>query len=95
MALQASVGSEWVTGVMTQISALYAPLRPGIAIVGATLDGQIRGNARVQAALLSQSSPVIADAIKSLQLLVVPAIYDVASGRVTELPPIQSVVATP
>lgn len=94
-AVAAAASSARVTGVMTQISALYAPLRPGIAIGGNTLDGQIRANARVQAALLSQASPVISDAIKNLQLLVVPAIYDVSSGRVTELPPIQSVTASP
>ena len=72
----------------TQISALYAALRRGVALGGSSVDNQVRANARVQAGLLTSSSPAISDALKAGQLAVVPAYYDVATGRVTELPPI-------
>ena len=81
--------------LMTSISALYAPLRAGVALGGSTVDGQIRANARYQAALLTFSSPVISDAIKINQLAVVPAYYDIASGRVTELPPLTGAIPIP
>jgi len=79
----------------TQISALYALLRAGVTLGGSGVDNQSRANARVQAALLTTSSPAISDALKTGQVAVVPAYYDVASGRVTELPPIVGVTATP
>jgi carbonic anhydrase len=76
----------------TQISALYAPLRPAVILGGANcpgptcLDDRIRTNARIQAIILRESSPVLSDRTKSNQLLVVAAHYDLASGRVTLLP---------
>jgi carbonic anhydrase len=80
----------------TQISALYAPLRPGVALGGSSVDNQIRANARVQAALLSQTSPALLDATRTPnQLKIVPAYYDLGTGRVTELPPLVSVTASP
>jgi LysM repeat protein len=49
----------------------------------------------VQASLLANSSPAISDAIKVGQVVVVPAYYDVSTGRVTELPPLVGVTGTP
>lgn len=52
---------------------------------GKDLDAAIKANANIQAALLRDSSPVIADAIKQKQLTVVAAFYDLASGKVSLL----------
>jgi carbonic anhydrase len=52
---------------------------------GPDLDAVIDANAKIQATLLSQASPLIAGAIKEGQLLVVPARYDLVSGQVTLL----------
>jgi carbonic anhydrase len=45
----------------------------------------IDANARIQATLLSEASPVIAGAIKEGKLQVVPARYDIVSGKVSLL----------
>jgi carbonic anhydrase len=52
---------------------------------GKDLDAAIKANAKIQAALLRESSPVIADGIKKKQLTVVAAVYDLASGKVTQV----------
>jgi carbonic anhydrase len=52
---------------------------------GGNLDAAIDANARMQATLLSDASPVIAEAIKEGKLMVVPARYDIASGKVSLL----------
>jgi carbonic anhydrase len=68
-----------------QISALYAPLRPAVTAAGGNLDAAIDANARIQATLLSEASPVIAGAIRDGKLVCVPARYDIASGKVSLL----------
>ena len=52
---------------------------------GPDLDAAIDANARIQASVLSQASPVLAGAIKEGNLKVVPARYDIASGKVSLL----------
>jgi carbonic anhydrase len=79
-ALKAAIQGKAVPG---QISVLYAPLRPAIDQAGASLDAAIDANARIQAGLLRQASPVIAGMIKEGNLKVVAARYDLASGKVT------------
>lgn len=68
-----------------QISGLYRYIRPAVDRAGTNIDAAIRANATMQAALLRESSPVIAGAVKSNELRVVAAYYDLASGRVSLL----------
>jgi carbonic anhydrase len=79
-AVKAAIEGKAVPG---QISVLYAPLRPAVDAAGGNLDAAI--DARMQATLLSEASPVIAGAIKEGKLVVVPARYDIASGKVSLL----------
>ncbi|MDE1930622.1 MAG: carbonic anhydrase [Alphaproteobacteria bacterium] len=81
-AVKASIDAKAVPG---QISALYRYIRPAVDQAGKDLDAAIKANAKIQAALLRDSSPVIADAIKQKQLTVVAAFYDLASGKVSLL----------
>src|SRR5436853_6784458 len=78
----------------SQISALYAPLRPAVILANCQpsttpaqcLDERIRLNARIQAITLRDSSPLINKAVKAGDLKVVAAYYDIASGVVNLLP---------
>lgn len=81
-AVKATIEGKMVPG---QISALYAPIRPAVDRAGPDLDATIDANARIQASVLSQASPVLAGAIKEGNLKVVPARYDIASGKVSLL----------
>src|SRR4051794_535872 len=81
-AVKATIEGKAVPG---QISALYAPIRPAVDAAGPDLDAVIDANAKIQASLLSEASPLIVGAIKEGQLLVVPARYDLVSGQVTLL----------
>ena len=81
-AVKATIEGKEVPG---QISALYAPIRPAVDAAGDNLDAAIDANAKIQATLLSEASTIIAGAIKDGKLKVVPARYDIASGKVTLL----------
>jgi carbonic anhydrase len=81
-AVKATIEAKAVPG---QISVLYSPIRPAVDAAGANLDAAIDANARIQATLLSEASPVIAGAIKEGKLQVVPARYDIVSGKVSLL----------
>jgi carbonic anhydrase len=81
-AVKAAIEGKAVPG---QISALYAPLRMAVDQAGPNLDAAIDANARIQAELLSKASVVIGGAIKEGKLKVVPARYDLASGKVSLL----------
>ena len=83
-AVKATIDGKPVPG---QISALYAPLRPGIERAGADLTAAIKANAQVQADLLRTASPVIAPLVKTGKMKVVAAYYDLASGKVAILGP--------
>ncbi len=65
-----------------QISALYAFIRPAVDRAGTDIDKAIRLNASMQARLLAHASPVLAGAIAERRLRIVPAYYDVGSGKV-------------
>jgi carbonic anhydrase len=78
-AVKATIDAKAVPG---QISTLYRYIRPAVDQAGAGLDAATKANARIQANLLRESSPVLADLIKQKQLIVVPAFYDVATGKV-------------
>jgi carbonic anhydrase len=81
-AVKASIEAKAVPG---QISALYAYIRPAVDQAGPDLEAAIKANARIQAALLRQSSPVLAGHIKENQLKIVAGYYDLSSGKVTLL----------
>jgi len=85
-AIKAAIANDDVPG---QISALFPPLRAAIYTSPKPDALSVtRQNAIVQAAKLRLSSTVIAKAVDAGTLKVVPAVYDVSSGRVEllELP---------
>jgi len=81
-AVKASIEAKAVPG---QISTLYPYIRPAVDQAGPDLEATIKANAKIQAGLLRQSSPVLAEHIKQNQLKIVAAYYDLASGKVTVL----------
>ena len=81
-AVKATIDGKAVPG---QISALYAQIRAAVDEAGTDLDAAIDANARNQAKLLSKASVIISAAIKEGKLKVVPARYDLASGKVSLL----------
>ena len=81
-AVKASIEAKAVPG---QISALYPYIRPAVDQAGTNLDAAVRANAKIQAALLRQSSPVLAGHIKQNRLTIVAGYYDLASGIVAVL----------
>jgi len=66
-----------------QISTLYRSIRPAVDQAGPNLEAVIRANARLQARLLRDASPVIADGVRRGEVMVSAGYYDLASGRVT------------
>jgi len=81
-AVKAAIDGKAVPG---QISGLYRYIRPAVDQAGKDVEAAIKANARIQAALLRSSSPVIAEAIEKKQLKVVAGYYELASGQVTLL----------
>jgi carbonic anhydrase len=65
-AVKASIDAKAVPG---QISGLYPFIRPAVDQAGANLDAAIKANAKIQAALLRQSSPVFSEYLKQNRLL--------------------------
>ncbi len=68
-----------------RIGDLFPYIRPAVEQAGQDLDAVIRANAKMQAALLRDSSPVISALVAEKKLAVVAAYYDTASGVVTTL----------
>jgi carbonic anhydrase len=81
-AVKASIAAKAVPG---QISSLYRYIRPAIDEARGELEATTKANARIQANLLKDSSPVVASAISDGKLRVVAAYYELASGRVSLL----------
>lgn len=81
-AVKAAIEAKAVPG---QISALYRYIRPAVDQAGPNLEAAIKANASIQASLLPQSSPVLAEQIKKNQLKIVAAYYDLATGKVSLL----------
>jgi carbonic anhydrase len=81
-AVSAAIAAKEVPG---QISTLYRHIRPAVDQAGSDVEAAIRANARIQARLLNDASPVIAGAVKQGRLKVVAAYYDLATGKVTLL----------
>jgi carbonic anhydrase len=81
-AVKASIEAKAVPG---QISNLYPYIRPAVDQAGANLDAAIKANAKIQAALLRQSSPVLSEYLKQNRLKITAGYYDLASGSVSLL----------
>jgi carbonic anhydrase len=81
-AVKAAIDAKAVPG---QISTLYPYIRPAVERAGRDLEAAIKMNAKIQAGLLRDASPVIANALDKEQLEVVAAYYDLASGSVSVL----------
>jgi carbonic anhydrase len=79
-AMKAAIKASEVPG---QISTLYPYLRPAVDQAGGNLETATKANARIQARILKEASPVIAGLIKQHKMKVVAAYYELASGRVT------------
>jgi carbonic anhydrase len=81
-AVKATIQGAEVPG---QISALYPHIQPAVDQAGTNLDAATKANAKIQAALLAESSTVIKGLVKEGKLKVAAAYYDIATGSVTLL----------
>jgi carbonic anhydrase len=79
-AVKATIAGKAVPG---QISTLYQYIHPAIAGAKGDLTTASKQNATLQASVLSDTSPVLADLVKQKKLAIRAAIYDVGSGKVT------------
>jgi carbonic anhydrase len=81
-AVKATIEGKAVPG---QISSLFPHIQPAVDQAGHNLEAAIRANAKLQATLLEESSPVLSGLIKENKLKVVAAYYDIGSGKATLL----------
>jgi carbonic anhydrase len=82
-AVKATIAGDAVPG---QISTLYQHIQPAVdATPSRELEAVARENARMQARLLRTASPVIGGLVRDSKLVVVPAVYELSTGRVTLL----------
>src|ERR1700733_2634184 len=81
-AVKATLAGKAVPG---QISTLYQYIHPAIAGANGDLTTASRQNANLQASVLRETSPVLAELVKQKKLAIRAAIYDVGSGKVTML----------
>ena len=72
-------------GVPGQISALFPHLQPAVDKSGPDLEATAKTNAKIQAALLRQSSTVIAGMVKEGKVKVSASYYDIGTGKVSLL----------
>ncbi len=79
-AVKATMAGKAVPG---QISTLYQYIHPAIAGAKGDLTTASRQNASLQASVLADTSPVLADLVKQKKLAIRAGIYDVGSGKVT------------
>lgn len=92
-AVAAAVGGGHVPG---HIGSIVDSIHPAVASVagqpGDVIDNAVRANARMVAAALAQTGPILSEAVAKGELKVVAARYDLASGRVELLTPLQAAV---
>jgi carbonic anhydrase len=81
-AVKAAMQGKDVPG---QISSLFPHIQPAVDQDGKDLPATARANAKIQADLLRNSSPVISGMVKSGSVKVLAAFYDVGNGSVTLL----------
>ena len=79
-AVKATLAGKAVPG---QISTLYQYIHPAIAGANGDLTNACRQNASLQASVLRETSPVLADLVKQKKLAIRAAMYDVGNGKVT------------
>ena len=79
-AVKATIAGKPVPG---QISTLYQYIHPATAGANGDLTSATRQNAKLQASILRETSPVLSDLVKQKKLAVAAAIYDVGTGKVT------------
>ncbi|HEY6387760.1 MAG TPA: carbonic anhydrase [Candidatus Acidoferrum sp.] len=77
-AVKATIQGAEVPG---QISTLYPHIQPAVDQAGNNLESATKANAKIQAALLAESSTVIKGLVKEGKLKVAAGYYDIASGR--------------
>lgn len=82
-AVKAAIAGQPVPG---QISVLYQHLRPAVDAGGGDLAKTTAANARMQATLLAQSSPVLAGLVRDGKLQIASGVYDLATGLVSPIP---------
>ncbi|MGA7473361.1 MAG: carbonic anhydrase, partial [Candidatus Sulfotelmatobacter sp.] len=68
-----------------QISALFPHIQPAVDQAGPNLEATTKANAKIQAALLRESSTVISGMVKQGKVKVVAGYYDIGTGSVTIL----------
>jgi carbonic anhydrase len=78
-AVKASIDAKPVPG---QISGLYRYIRPAVDQAGTDVDAVGKANAKIQAAILREASPVLAGLIEKKSFKVLAGFYDLASGKV-------------
>jgi carbonic anhydrase len=81
-AVKATIQGAEVPG---QISALYPHIQPAVDQAGKNLEAATKANAKIQAALLAESSTVIKGLVKEGKLKVAAGYYEIATGSVTLL----------
>jgi carbonic anhydrase len=81
-AVKATIQGKPVPG---QISALFPHIQPAVDQAGPNLEAATKANARIQAALLREASPVISGMLKESKLKVVSGYYDLETGAVALL----------
>jgi carbonic anhydrase len=81
-AVKATIQGKAVPG---QISALYPHIQPAVEQAGTDLEAASKANAKIQAALLRDSSPVLGGLIKEGKLKIAAGFYDIATGKMTLL----------
>jgi|SRR5271167_272919 len=81
-AVKATIQGQKAPG---QISALYPHIQPAVDQAGSNLEAATKANAKIQAALLRESSTVISGLVKENAVKVVAAYYDLSNGSVTLL----------
>lgn len=81
-AVKATMDDKPVPG---QISSLFPHIRPAVDIAGGDLETAIRENAKLQAKLLGESSPVLSELVKEGKLKIVAGYYNLGTGRVSLL----------
>jgi carbonic anhydrase len=79
-AVKAAIQGNAVPG---QISSLFAHIQPAVDQAGHDLPAATKANARIQAALLQRSSPVLAPLVQEKKLKIVAGYYDLATGKVS------------
>lgn len=78
-AVKATIEGKQVPG---QISSLFPHIESAVSQAGPNLEAAIKANAKIQASLLRESSPVISDLLEQNRLKVVAAYYDLGTGAV-------------